>query len=162
MGLDISAYPRTTKATDESDRTLFGNPAFPGRFTMPDGEHAADGDPFSFRAGSYSGYSWWRRNLCFQAFGVSPEELWADDDSFSRFLALPIVGPLALMVNFTDCDGCISGDVAAKIAPALRHVRDNFDEAQLDQMEEGSFVGRLDNFIKAFEIAAPNGVVIFA
>ena len=112
----------------------------------------------SFRAGSYSGYNWWREQLCRFALEVEPGEVWEDPDAFAGKAFVELI-------NFSDAEGAIGPRTAAKLARdfqnhaarrgewAARHIA-NADEREY-------FVESYADWQHGFELAAQGGVLIF-
>jgi hypothetical protein len=111
-----------------------------------------------FRAGSYSGYNWWREQLCKFALEVSPEDVWEEPERFEGKAFVELI-------NFSDCDGCIGSKTSAKLAKdfaahaprlkmwATKHLT--------DADERSYFVDSYAEWQQGFELAAQNGVLIF-
>lgn len=161
MVLDITAYRQLTPvenpALDED-----GNPedwenhfmpgasmewsekAFPGRGEGVDAKTVYSfADSFGFRAGSYSGYNSWRRELAKMA-GVPEDVMFTERN-----------GPFAELINFADNEGTIGPIVSAKLAK-------DFD-AHLTEAEAigGWFLEKYTDWQKAFTMASDNGAVSF-
>jgi hypothetical protein len=108
----------------------------------------------SFRAGSYSGYNWWRQQLCLFALGVAPEEVWRHP---RRYRGKPFVE----LIDFTDCDGRIGTKVAAKLAQDFRdHEKPAADFAST-LGEDSGWLENYEDFALAFELAAQDGALAF-
>ena len=159
MGLDITAYSRLrylrpNNGDDYEDGTLatymFEN-AFADRAApvLPDSIYVVDGESFSFRAGSYSGYNIWRDTLARVMLSASAKEVWSNraDLSGARFTEL---------INFSDCEGVIGSVAAAKLA------RD-FAEWQkvADQVDDAYWCELYAKWRRAFELASNDGCVYF-
>jgi hypothetical protein len=114
MGLDISAYRNMTPALRVGDEDLaeywnetiaYQEKSFPGRAEgLTTGSHFECEDLHAFRAGSYSGYNWWRNQLALMAYGKSAEEIWREPNPS---------GPFIELIDFSDCEGVIGPIVAA-------------------------------------------------
>jgi hypothetical protein len=116
-----------------------------------------------FRAGSYSYYNWWREELCEFALDTEPEEVWMYPEDF-------VGRPFVELIDFTDCDGRIGTNVAAKLAAdftihaarAKRYAARVTHPDSPDDPEVGA--GWLQNyrdFARAFRLAAKNGALAF-
>ena len=93
MGLDIvaisKAVPIQCEGDDSCDETHFTVGSYrkrrdglkPGCYVKGKG-----GREFGFRAGSYIGYSDWRKTLCLLALRVPPEEVWEHPRRFRASL----------------------------------------------------------------------------
>ena len=132
MGLDIvavsKAVPIECKGGDACDETHFTVGYYakrrdrlkPGCYIKGKG-----GQEFWFRAGSCSGYSDWKIDLCLLALGVSPEEVWQNPRRFRRkpFVELidfpdgvsPVIGP--------ETSAKLHNDFVSFAAKAKRHYR---------------------------------------
>jgi hypothetical protein len=118
-------------------------------------EYTERSEKHGFSAGSYSYYNGWRRRLCQFAHGVDPEEVWNNP---RRHRGKPFVE----LIDFSDCDGRIGTQVSAKLA---RDFRDHHKRAAdyATTIENGSDWFELyQDFARAFELAAQDGVVRFA
>lgn len=94
---------------------------------------------FNFRAGSYSGYNWWREQL--KAMREYP--------SFEE------------QINFADNEGVIGPIVSAKLA---RDYKENLmkAEAYSNSLDDGIWwIQQYRNWMKAFDMAADGGAVSF-
>jgi hypothetical protein len=125
MGLDISAFSKVVylgpaeQFSEEQREELYesGNATrvtaatgFEERLDgRPEGFYRVAGEAMGFRAGSYSGYNWWRRHLCLMALGVDPEDVWADPEWYKG-------KPFVELINFSDCEGCIGPETSRKLA----------------------------------------------
>jgi hypothetical protein len=107
-----------------------------------------------FRAGSYSGYNWWRQQLCQFAQGVEPEEVWNHP---RRYRGKPFVE----LIDFTDCDGRIGTKVAAKLAQDFRDHKKLAADFFSTLGEENCGVEVYEDFARAFELAAQDGALRF-
>src|SRR6185369_8640605 len=109
MGLDITWY--TGLAVDEAarfndcgeppdDRVNFHrNPHYPERADgVTEGAIYSYADRDGFRAGSYSGYNAWRRQLAKLAGWGSDDDCWNSGDK---------PGPFKELICFSDCEGVI-------------------------------------------------------
>jgi hypothetical protein len=111
-----------------------------------------------FRAGSYSGYNWWREQLCQLALGVPPSEVWEDPDAHAG-------KPFLEMINFSDAEGAIGPVTSAKLAKdfAINEARlvTLAEQRIADPDEREYFTTLLSDWRHAFELAAKDGFVIF-
>jgi hypothetical protein len=160
MGLDITAMSEVERVDDGSedheDVSRLWDGGFEGRLApLEKGAYRSVGEEASFRAGSYGGYNEWREHLAAMALGMTPERLWTlvkTDPTFA--------GPFVEQINFTDCDGTIGPTASAKLA---KDYADFTERAE----EYGKRVGcewffpRYKQWRAAFDVAAPNGVVLF-
>lgn len=165
MGLDITAYEIVERGADQDQlNTAYesgGEPENVTRLWHPDADFSGQsdglakglylysGDDVRFRAGSYSGYNVWREQLA-QLVGTTPKAIWAN----------PQPGPFMELINFSDCEGFIGPQTAAKLATDFDAWADRaqaFAEAQgLDW-----FYDLFQRWQKAFRCAAGKGVVQF-
>ncbi|MBU8594050.1 hypothetical protein [Bacillus subtilis] len=97
-------------------------------------------ESFSFRAGSYSGYGWWRRKL----------EEFKGDTAFQE------------LINFADNEGTIGPVVSKKLAKDFNEHADAAREYARTLGDTGEvWLYLYDDWKKAFEMAAENGAVDF-
>jgi hypothetical protein len=147
MGLDITAY-RRLQPDPHGSITIDPEEQFPGRLQglAPRKYACSADDQFDFRAGSYSGYNAWRDELAKMAGYPSAEYVWYRVTK----------GPFLELINFSDCEGFIGPETAAKLA------RD-FAEYQAKAEELGDyFLGKYEDFRKACEYAADGGAIQFS
>src|SRR5580692_7205441 len=114
MGLDISAYSKaagvflgpdeqfTEEQQDELRETdnvvhVYSTGGFEERLDgLALGFYRLQGEVMGFRAGSYSGYNWWRRHLSLMALEEEPEDVWAAPEHYSG-------RPFFELIHFSDC-----------------------------------------------------------
>lgn len=173
MGLDISAYGKITKVgtaknyeeaeeryssarhvyvyeTGYTDRFApFDEPPVKGLDVY---EVSSDCDEIHFRAGSYSGYNWWREELAKLLTGFAPREVYWKGSGKPQGYREKL--PLYFLIDFSDSEGFIGPDVASVLAHQMRTHRPTV-------AGHISLIERYDLFLKAFELAAQGGVVIF-
>lgn len=170
MGLDCTAYEKI-ELTDEhepSERSTDGKHAwcyvddhiqiYDNGFTasmaglLPGRCYLASGERFGWRAGSYGGYNTFRALLSNAAIGVSPEKVWRDPVAYQG-------APFFELVNFSDCEGQIGPQACEALhADFTEHIdklREAFGSA------DGYYQEKLDDWVRAFTIAAPHGLVDF-
>ncbi|MGV3267032.1 hypothetical protein [Cytobacillus pseudoceanisediminis] len=158
MGLDITAY-RKLKVVENPQFDQYGGLVnwtgewmpggsmewsekhFPGRGEGVDPQKVYTWeDSFEFRAGSYSGYNWWRARLEKFAVGEDFQEL----------------------INFADNEGVIGPVVSRKLANDFNK---NAERASLYALILGEEAGYWFKLYKlwqeAFEMAADSGAVDF-
>ena len=116
MGLDITAYEQViylrpydpnhdTQIDYKTETLLYVNQELPQQSDgMLTGIYEFRGKPFCFRAGSYSGYNLWRYKLA-RLGGRTPEKIWQN----------PQPGPFVELINYSDCEGLIGPQTAAKL-----------------------------------------------
>jgi hypothetical protein len=115
----------------------------------------------SFSAGSYGCYNDFRRDICLCVNGVHPQEIWENPDKWRK-------SPLFELINFSDCEGRIGPEVCKKLLNEMKENYLNFIKFLVDSYSEYDIHSieyykiRYENFIKCFEIASENGVVIFS
>lgn len=108
---------------------------------------------FHFRAGSYSGYSAYRRHLA-AAVGVM---------DLGRWWQKPTVVPFAEQLNFSDCEGVIGPQTATKLLKDYKEWVQPF-RRQIQRaapMELEWYEQCYQNWIRAFQMAADGGFVVF-
>ena len=178
MGLDITAYSGLKKLDvsfdvdgepvmdwDHGRHTRFYvNDDFPGRNGSIQHKMVYEhGDSFGFCAGSYGGYNNWREELAALAdypqvehesvAGYAPSRRLRRDAAAWRGLCAG--KPFVELVNFSDCEGVIGPEVAAKLAQ---------DFAAFDEKAAavgGWFYKSYQDWRKAFEMASRSGAVSF-
>ncbi|UZD74736.1 hypothetical protein OM992_03295 [Bacillus siamensis] len=114
---------------------------FPGRGegVDPDKFYTSE-ESFSFRAGSYSGYGWWRRKL----------EEFKGDTAFQE------------LINFADNEGTIGPVVSKKLAKDFNEHADAAREYARTLGDAGEvWLYLYGDWKKAFEMASENGAVNF-
>jgi len=116
----------------------------------------------SFRAGSYGSYNDFRKNICLSVNGVYPAEIWETPDKWRD-------SPLFDLINFSDCEGRIGPEVSRKLYGEMNENYIKFVKFIVDQYSEhGNFhimeyhKETYEDFMKCFEIASEDGIVIFA
>lgn len=164
MGLDITAYQQLTwnrpaLCADDYDYPVQTNiraaPYFAERLgSMKPGIYDVDGEVFCFRAGSYSGYNWWRSRLA-ELVGTTDNEVWNG-----------LVHPEAFeeLISFSDCEGTIGHDVAAKLAKDFNDWYDKaekFSKEKLNSFDGERWLNSYNDWKRAFNLAAAEGAVCF-
>ena len=159
MGLDITAYSNLVftgdteyDADDSGDCVFVDNESFPERLEgMPQGyyEKTNSTEEHRFRAGSYSSYGYWRKQLCDVIHGVTPETIWGRPEVFAG-------KPFYELINMSDCEGSIGTEVCRKLYQDFLMHSD-----KLKEMEEGSFSAKADDWTEVFRLGSQNGVVAF-
>jgi len=122
----------------------------------------ADARPLSeehaFRAGSYSGYNWWRATLSNLAHDVEPQEIW---DDYYLWMDQAFVE----LINFSDAEGTIGPKTAAKLAKDFAfyelQILSRAQQVLADEGEREYFIDAYEEWKRAFELAAQDGFVIF-
>lgn len=157
MGLDITAYKDAEHqhgdSPSEEDYDLgrfwvYGG-EFPERLDgMPEGTYSGVAVT-GFRAGSYSGYNYFRERLSMIGLDAMPEEVWAHPATYQG-------KPFFELVQFSDCEGAIGPKSSAKLA-------DDFDLYRERAMKElpSGWTEAYDLWRFAFRAVAGNGFVIF-
>jgi hypothetical protein len=115
---------------------------------------------FGFRAGSYSGYNWWRNELSLFALDEEASNVWVEPRSFrgKAFWEL---------IDFTDCGGRIGTTVAAKLAADFTaHAKRAARHAPTIEMAENPDAGTYwletyRDFATALKLAARDGALTF-
>ncbi|WP_339259542.1 hypothetical protein MKZ12_07140 [Paenibacillus sp. FSL R5-0713] len=157
MGLDITAYKRLTKVENpqlDEDGDVFdwntqwrtdgsmrwSEQHWPGRAEGVDFETVYTfEDSTGFRAGSYSGYNWWRQKL----------SEFAEGDAFRE------------LIEFSDCEGVIGSVVSKKLAADFAEFENEAKE-YAGKIETGEYWFKMYGIWKeAFEMAADGGAVNF-
>lgn len=111
----------------------------------------------SFRAGSYSGYDAWRRELSTMALGVVPNDIWDAPNTFHG-------KPFYELINFPDNEGCIGPKTSGCLYKAFtKHIKKATTHTTGMASKEDAiyFMETYNNFMEAFKTASQDGVVIF-
>jgi hypothetical protein len=107
-------------------------------------------DSFSFRAGSYSGYNYWRRWLCETFLDVDPKVVWNTPEAFEN-------APFYRLIHFADNEGYISQVHAQKLARDFQQYQEKVDDLDCEPWLKDKYA----DWRKAFEMASENGFVDF-
>lgn len=157
MGLDITAYKYLTPVENPEfdeygelvnwdtqwqagDSMKWSEKYFEGRGegVDPDAVYTYE-DSFGFRAGSYSGYGWWRDTLSNFSEGNSFEEL----------------------INFADNEGVIGSIVSQKLYDDFKNNYDKAIEFNKTLNNDEWWIESYRDWMKAFDYARNNGAVDF-
>jgi len=171
MGLDITAYrdlrPAATgeglhpEYKDDVDYErgyvrLHLNSAFPGRADeFTNGGVYKASDSLRFRAGSYSGYNQWRKQLAELTQAYRPVLL-RHEPSHAAGAWKASEGPFYELINFSDCEGVLGTAVSTKLAQDFAAF-----QAKADRHDDEYFRRKYAEWRRAFEMAADNGAVYF-
>ena len=136
---------------------------------IKNGEYISEGIQGSFRAGSYSGYSNWRRTLA-KMIGWEIEDLWQHvgtlvqrnenlNDVLNESDELKVDIPFVELLNFSDCEGFIGPKTSAKLHADFLE----WDEKAKvsDPFKGGYFYETYQEWTEAFKVASDGGCVIF-
>ena len=106
---------------------------------------------------AYSGFNRFRERIAGET-GINLRDM----EGFSGFLPTPnqeekealkwnkIIDPIKLLLNHSDCDGILTPEECAKVAPRLREIISDWDDEDYDKqnaielaegMEQASFLG---------------------
>ena len=119
-----------------------------------------------FRAGSYSGYGYFRNKLA----GIMGYEYSMKDHSFLgktyqfKDHVINAGDPFEELINFSDCEGAIGTIYSKKLYEDFKNNHQFiFDQLGLDDDhdQDTKFVEVYVLFMEAFRVASNNGVVIF-
>lgn len=147
---DDSCYERGHVAPDR-------NPDFPGQLDGIEPICHLPANPatfVSFRAGSYSGYNWWRATLCRFALNVEPEVVWNGPGHYAG-------KPFVELIHFSDCEGSIGPTVSAKLARDFACFEDNAHAYAAAMTDGEGWFRKYREWREAFELAAQGGFVDF-
>ena len=136
---------------------------------LPDSELVdADGESYSFRAGSYSGYGEWRNDLALAAgYEGGSEEVWMKADGGEYGF------PFEELINFPDNEGVIGPVVSQKLYDDFvnyeKDIAHTIDQWYLKMNPEKEYYGddlkwfkiKYNDWKHAFDTARNNGMVIF-
>jgi hypothetical protein len=161
MGLDISVIaqlePAPKDLSDEDLETMdlyhLYNPGIKRDGSVKEGYYSGE-RVFHFRAGSYSGYGEFRRQLCRKMLGVDPEVVLKNERSYQG-------KPFFELISFSDCEGFIGTDICAKLAKDFEEHRGKLPAA--DDEEYARLLQDYESWTEAFKKAVwHNGVVRFS
>lgn len=102
----------------------------------------------SFRAGSYSGYNYWRSGLAVFATGHTVESYWGAEGDIDL--------PFYELINFTDCDGAIGWEAAADLLIDFNNHYDAYAEVHSERETH-----LYELWTEACEVASDNGLIWF-
>jgi hypothetical protein len=157
MGLDITAYRKSTiveepELDEDGDlidwdtqwrpggSMVWSEKHFPGRGEGVDPQTVYTWEEhLGFRAGSYSGYNWWRRKL----------DQFANGDDFQE------------LINFADNEGVIGPVVSKKLAKDFEKNKELAQEYAKTFDDGEWWFGQYERWQEAFEMATDNGAVDF-
>jgi hypothetical protein len=143
MGLDIYAVrspvlvkPRDEGTDEDADELtmVYNDPAFQGARMdgRPEGFYRAESREH-YGGWSYGGYNKARELICRAAFGVEPQVVWNDPESFDSH---PVYGALVSLIHFSDCEGATGPVTSRGIADALEAIK--LDVLDADDVEYAS------------------------
>lgn len=162
MGLDISVYSKIQKITD-LERVENGDwsanvrrthPEFDRSLDIEEGYYEGVGERHSFRAGSYSGYNFFRNSLAKGILGVSDKTVWENDEEYKG-------KPMYEIIDFSDCEGCIGPMVSKKLHKDFVDNRVKYLNYISESGDPTFYEIIYDDFTKGFELASNEGIVIF-
>lgn len=165
MGLDITAYERVVwnrACTPDEDvdydydtqTHIYFSPHFEDRaLPLKEGIYDIEGESMGFRAGSYSGYNWWRSKLA-ELVGTTDQDIWGGKE------------PVAFgeLINFSDCEGTIGPEVSRKLAKDFEDWSDRAEAFAKDALKsfDGEYwLQRYNEWKNAFKLASGEGAVQF-
>jgi len=109
-----------------------------------------DSEEYDFRAGSYSSYGDFRREISETFLNSTPARVWSYPKSYEGH-------PFYELVDFSDCEGVLGTEVCAKLHKDFVEGRGKFfDEIESDWSKE-----KYDSWTKALAVGKENGVIIF-
>jgi hypothetical protein len=168
-GLDITAYSGLTIVESpvlssdgmpqEKNQVILSPVDFPERFRgLESGKVYQFGSSFDFRAGSYSGYNAWRNELAKLA-GYRPSVSFRNkivELRYDETVWKGEHGPFWELIDFSDAEGVIGPDVCRRVYRDFVQYR-----SQAAQVPDAYFRESYDDWIKAFEMCANNGAIVF-
>lgn len=183
MGLDISAVSDVTiigLANDYNED--YSNIEYEQEYLNPHFDHAYPvewqgstwvkwvetdaSESISFRAGSYGGYGLFRSTLA-QMVGIGDTYGHTEkEDNIWETIEQHSDKDFYELINFSDCEGTMVGPVTRKLYQDFINNRDNYvkfvtETKPFPAWEAEYFIGRYDNFTKAFDLARNRGLVSF-
>lgn len=160
MGLDITAYRKLKKVENpilDEDGYVedyehnwkpgasmdWSESVWPGRGEGVDSQNVYEWEEdFDFRAGSYSGYNWWRSKL---------EEFASDKD-----------GAFKELIDFADNEGVIGPVVSKKLYEDFkRYEKQAIDFSKTFETDGEYWFSKYKTWMQAFEVASDGGAVDF-
>lgn len=167
MGVDITAYPRLTKADATASRydagvfMVIANDAFPGRVDpLEDGALYAFDETQAYEvfSGGYGRYNLWREQLA--KFAGYP--LTAINDAEDRYMHAGAcwqgaTGPFSELINFADNEGTIGPTACAKLSEDFKSHAE-----RAAQESDVAWVRVYRHFMHGFAVAADGGAVEFS
>jgi len=159
MGLDVFVISRLKKTGAASAEIVVSqsqehNKGIEAGYYRPTDESIR----FGFRVGPYSFYNRFRETLSLCMHGVEPVEIWNSVDEYSG-------RPFVEMIDFSDCDGKLGGQVCHKLHADFEENRSLFkkyiDSQGWSEEQIEYHLSTYEDFTKAFEIGRDEGVVIF-
>ncbi|KVN82401.1 hypothetical protein [Burkholderia ubonensis] len=168
-GLDITAYSglkivespvlSSDGMPQRENQVILESGDFPERFRgLESGKVYQFESSFDFRAGSYSGYNAWRNKLAKLA-GYQPSTSVRNDVVELRYdeTAWKLDhGPFWELIDFSDAEGTIGPDVCRKVYQDFVQYRD-----QAAQVADAYFYESYGDWMKAFEMCANHGAIVF-
>lgn len=159
MGLDITAYSKIHflhELPDGEDHSLDHPFLYPTDSPLQE-EGIKKGcygyeDKFQFRAGSYSGYSYYRTQLAKMVHGVPAEAVWENPERYTEFVE---------QIHFSDCDGIIGPKTSEKLAKDYDEFRMKAEQFTKTLPDGDYWLSRYEDWSKAFHLASDGGVVEF-
>ena len=174
MGLDISYASKinfeSRSISGEVDNLyLYPNDSLLDQSEgIQSGEYTCEGIQGSFRAGSYSGYSSWRRTLA-KMIGWEIEDLWQHvetlvqrnenlNDVLNENDRFSVDIPFVELLHFSDCEGFIGPKTSAKLHSDFLEWDEN---AKNFDSQNSYFYEKYQEWTEAFKVASDGGCVIF-
>lgn len=165
MGLDIRVATSILEITDK-DRIVEGDYYLHVLHDHPEMERASDikegyydltGESFSFRAGSYSGYNFFRNLLSEAILGVPAKMVWERTEFYEK-------KPFFELINFSDCEGCMGPEVSKKLYNDFEENKEKFYTFVKNKYQfESQFYTRVyDDFMTGYGMVGDEGVLIFS
>lgn len=108
---------------------------------------------YSFRAGSYGGYSQFRRTL---GMGTAVEDIWRFPERF-------VDAPFFEMINFSDCEGLMTGPVCAKLHKDFVDNLERYTDYVVETVEDdfNYYISKYLDWTEAFRLGSMDGYVAF-
>lgn len=119
---------------------------------MANGDYykTVESEEYDFRAGSYSSYGDFRREISETFLNSTPARVWSDPKPYEG-------QPFYELVDFSDCEGVLGTEVCAKLHKDFVEGREKFfEEIESDWSKE-----KYDSWTKALEIAKDDGIIVF-
>jgi hypothetical protein len=161
-GLDVSAYSKLVEVEHpvldadgfpkDAEHEIRLSPVdFPERFEGLKADAVYRfGESFDFRAGSYTGYNWWRNELAKLAGYPAPDKRY-DASAWNAKS-----GAFWELINFSDAEGVLGPVVCKKLYADFV----SFHKAAMRHPNR-DFVESYEAWERAFKLAAEHGAIVF-
>lgn len=119
---------------------------------VQNGVYRITGDEYSPWGAPYSAYGRWRNWLSETMLGVPASIVWQNEARYTG-------EPFYELINFSDCQGIIGTEVAAKLAADFAAHQEKAD--RFGQGDGGWYARKYADWRKAFDLASDGGFIQF-